>query len=315
MTVERLWQIYREQGYAGAQAAEVHTAMGHFYLALLAWGEEDIEQALLSAHVANALDPENPVFREAVTYLERVNAQGKARVYVDGEAFAAFIRGGGNIGLYAAVSDALRMIYQEYETLSLLDIGVGDGLALLPALTKNVARLTLVEPSEAMLAQTTAALDAWQMSYRAYAFPVQSFMRTTGSEHWDVIEATWSLQSVAPEQRPSIFAWMRAHGDRTLIAEFDVPAFEALFAPDRVATVLARYVDGLAEYPNDGGLVAQGFLMPVMFGYFDRSAARTNYEGPIETWVDGLHAAGFGTVETRRLFPYWWADAVLIDAR
>ncbi|WP_119069094.1 class I SAM-dependent methyltransferase [Aggregatilinea lenta] len=315
MTVDNVWQIYRTQGYAGVLAADVHTAMGHFYVALLAWGKDDIEQALMSAHVADALEPENPIFRQAVTYLERVRAQGKGGVYVDGEAFAAFIRGGGNIGLYAAVSDALRLIYQDYETLSVLDIGVGDGLALLPALTRNITRLTLVEPSEAMLGRTTAALDDWRMPYRAYALPVQEFMQVSGDAHWSVIQATWSLQSLAPPERPTVFEWMRAHGDRVLIAEFDVPNFEDLYAPERVQYILSHYVDGLAEYPDDGRLVAQGFLMPVMFGYFDRSAARINYEEPIEAWVAALQSAGFARVETRSLFPYWWAEAVLIDAR
>ncbi len=315
MELETLWQTYRTQGYAGVLAADVNTAMEHFYIALLAWGEGEVEQAMFSAHVADALEPGNPVFQQAVIYLDRVWSQGKAEVYVDGQAFAAFIRGGGNIGLYAAVSDALRMAYQDYEMLSLLDIGVGDGLALLPALTQNIERLTLVEPSEAMLSRTTAALDAWQMPYRAYAIPFQAFMRTTAGERWDVMQATWSLQSIVPAQRPAVFEWMRAHANRVLIAEFDVPAFDDLHAPDRVRYILMRYLDGLAEYQNDGGLVAQGFLMPVMFGYFDRSADRTNYEEPIQAWVEGLRAAGFITVETRSLFPYWWAEAVLIDAQ
>lgn len=315
MGLEALWQIYRAQGYTGAREAKVTGALDHFYLALLAWGEGDIEQALRSAHAAGGLEPGHPLFRQAVTYLERVRAQGKAGVYVDGEAFAAFIRGGGNVGLYAAASDALRLVYQEYEMLTLLDVGVGDGLALLPALTRNIERLTLIEPSEAMLSRTTAALDAWQMPYRAYAIPLQAFMRTTADERWTVIQATWSLQSIAPEERPAVFEWMRAHGDRVLIAEFDVPEFEDPHAPERVTTILTRYLDGLAEYPDDGGLVAQGFLMPVMFGYFDRSAARTNYEGTILAWGEALRAAGFATVETRLLFPYWWAGAVLIDAQ
>ena len=45
--------------------------------------------------------------------------------------------------------------------------------------------------------------------------------------------------------------------------------------------------------------------MPVLFGYFDRTAARTNWEGPIQGWADDLRAAGFTTVQTRLLSPYW----------
>ena len=100
-----------------------------------------------------------------------------------------------------------------------------------------------------------------------------------------------------------------------LIAEFDVPLFDELYHPARVRHVLARYEQGLAEYADDGGLVAQGVLMPVRFGYFDRSADRTNWEGPVEGWIEGLRAAGFRSIRTQALYPYWWADAVLLDAR
>jgi hypothetical protein len=237
---------------------------------------------------------------------------GKSGVYVDGAAFGAFIRGGGNVDLYTATSETLQSIYTEYETLSLLDIGVGDGLALLPALTESITRLDLVEPSEAMLARTTDQLDDWQMSYHAYQGTIQEFMRIA-TRDWDIIQATWSLQSVPPEDRAAVFAWMRAHGARVLLAEFDVPVFADLYEPPRVRHIVARYWEGLAEY--EGDQVAQGFLMPVLFGYFDRSAARTNWEGPIQGWADDLRAAGFSDVQPRKLYDYWWAEAYLLDAR
>ncbi len=88
-----------------------------------------------------------------------------------------------------------------------------------------------------------------------------------------------------------------------------------MFGPDRVRYVLSHYENGLAEYDGDGGLVAQGFLMPVMFGYFDRSAARTNWEGPIQEWVAGLRAAGFEQVTLEKLYSYFWADSYLIVAQ
>jgi hypothetical protein len=88
-----------------------------------------------------------------------------------------------------------------------------------------------------------------------------------------------------------------------------------MYGPDRVQYVIERYERGLAEYDGDGGVVAQGFLMPVMFGYFDRTAARTNWEGPIQGWENALHTAGFQTVRRHKLFAYFWADAYLLDAR
>ncbi|WP_437913789.1 hypothetical protein WME73_46380 [Sorangium sp. So ce302] len=48
--------------------------------------------------------------------------------------------------------------------------------------------------------------------------------------------------------------------------------------------------------------VAQGFLMPVLFGYVDRGATRTTFEHPIDDWAALLHEAGFARVD-RRLIP------------
>jgi len=315
MVLKDLWLAYRTQGYAAVRDATVTGALPAFYLALLAWAEDDIERAVERAREAVRRAPDDVVYNAARHYLSRVAAEGKSGVYVDGEAFAAFIRAGGNVGLYEAVNAALRRVYQEYETLTLLDVGVGDGLALLPALTRNIERVTLVEPSEAMLRRTTAALSEWNVPYEADALPIQEFMRLSGSKHWDVIQATWSLQSLPPIERPAVLRWMREHGDRVLVAEFDVPSFEEQLMPARVEYVVERYREGLAEYAEDGGFVAQGFLMPVMFGYFDRSAARTNYEGPIQDWDAALREAGFTEVSLEALFPYWWAEAYLIDAR
>lgn len=315
MALETLWELFCDGGYDAVRTGPATTGIAHFYRAVLAFGHDDFEGAAEAARAAAEQEPGSAVFLQAAIYLARVVEQGKAGVYVDGEAFAAFIRGGGNIGLYMAASEALNTVYQQYETLSLLDIGVGDGLALLPAMTGNIHRLSLIEPSEAMLAHTTAELARWGVRYEAYPTTLQAFMQTGSDSTWDVIQATWSLQSIPPAERPAIFGWLRSHGRRVVIAEFDVPLFDELYHPDRVRHVMARYEQGLAEYADDGGLVAQGFLMPVMFGYFDRSADRTNWEGPIEDWVDGLRAAGFGDVRTRALYPYWWADAVLIDAR
>jgi hypothetical protein len=284
----------------------------HFYQALVAYSAGDLAQAAAWAHKAVELAPDTTVFVQAAAYLDRVLEHGKSGVYIDGEAFGAFIRGGGNVDLYTAASEALHNIYGEYETLSLLDIGVGDGLALLPALTENITRLDLIEPSEAMLGRTTAQLTDWQVPHHAFQGTIQDFIRTeTGT--WDMIQATWSLQSVPPAERPAIFAWARAHGERLLVAEFDVPNFPNVTDPHRVQHIVGRYAEGLAEY--EGDQVAQGFLMPVMFGYFDQSAARTNWEGPIQEWADALHTAGFDHVTRQKLYDYWWAPAYLLDAR
>lgn len=317
MTLEALWQLFRRGGYAALQTAQPDGALACFYLAVLAFGADDFAQAAEWAAEASRRQPESRVYAQAAIYLGRVAREGKARVYVDGAAFGAFIRGGGNVGLYAAVSAALRQVYEQYPSLCLLDIGVGDGLALLPALIPAVRQVDLVEPSLPMLATTCATLDARGTPYHAFNQTVQAFMNSPGGMQgrWDVIQATWSLQALPPAERPAVFRWLRAHGARVLIAEFDVPRFAAPASPEHVRYVVGRYERGLAEYEGDGGVVAQGFLLPVMFGYFDRTAARTNWEGPIEEWADSLRAAGFAQVEVHPLYPYFWAQAVLLDAR
>jgi len=64
------------------------------------------------------------------------------------------------------------------------------------------------------------------------------------------------------------------------MVEFDVPDFADMYAPERVAYIVERYQQGLAEYPADE-VVAQGFLMPVMFGYFDRTARGQTMSKPL----------------------------------
>lgn len=286
-----------------------------FQRAILAFAVGNYDEAQRQAQQAAQLDPTHPLYPAAATYLARVATNGKAQVYVSGEGFTDFIRGGGNLGLYAATSAALAQAYAGQSQLTLLDIGVGDGLALLPALGPRIAMIDLVEPSAALLAQTTSVLDQRGLAYRSFIGTLQDFAAVEqASRHWDIAQATYSLQSLPPVERRAALSWLHGAVDRLLIVEFDVPdLFDSPLALECVAHVLARYRLGLAEYPaND--TVVQGFLMPVMFGYFDPSAARTTYEQPIAAWHADLNAAGFTRVTTRPIFPYWWADAYLIEA-
>jgi hypothetical protein len=287
--------------------------LGRFYLALLAFAEQDLPAALGQAREAARSAPQDIVFAQSVTYLQRVASQGGQGVYVSGEGFAAFVRGGGNVPLYRATSGALRSVYEQYTALDLLDVGVGDGLALLPALTQHVRGLDILEPSGAMLIRASAALTERGVAHCAFRQTLQEFARQPLG-HWDVIQATYSLQSIPPDERAAMLRWLREHGRRLLLAEFDPPAFSADLAPDRVRYVVNAYRQGLAEYVQDRDVVAQGFLMPVMFGYFDPTTARTNYEQPLQAWVADLRAAGFAQVEPRLLYRYWWAPAYLLDA-
>jgi len=288
-------------------------ALPVFSRALAAFRENDFEQALALARQAHEQQPEHLVFAEAVAYLTRLNESGKQDVYLNDEGFRAFIRGGGNVPLYRTVSAELQAVYRSYDTLNLLDVGTGDGRALLPALTDNIRNLSVLEPSESLLRQLRHQLDERGVPHEAHCAPFQHFTQTQAG-NWDVIEATFSLQSVPPQERASALTWMRQHGKRALLVEFDAPDLTNIMADETIRSIVERYEQGLAEYGDDRALVAQGFLMPVMFGYFDRSQRRTNYEQPIAQWIREFEAAGFTTIDSRRLYPYWWAAAYIIDA-
>ncbi len=314
MTIERLWQQYQNQGYLSTLDIALKTPLEYFYRAILAFGEQQIEQAHADAQQAMILGPSHLVYAEGAQYLKRILDEGKQSVYVTGDAFAAFIRGGGNVPLYEATSAALKQIYQTGNDLKLLDVGVGDGLALLPALTNNIDQVDLLEPSAVMLEKTTADLTGQAVMGEATNATLQEFM-THSDAQWDIIQGTYSLQSLQPSERPAALAWLREHCECLLIAEFDAPDYSQMYEPDRVHYIVDRYQQGLAEYADDNSLVAQGFLMPVFFGNFDQTVDRTNYEQPIAAWIEQLKVANFESVQTHLLYDYWWASAYLIEAR
>lgn len=314
MPFDRLWSIYQVGGYAAACATVAADAAEYFYLALLAFGEGELAAATAYARAAVVAAPEDLFYAAAANYLAHREGSGKQQAYAAAEGFGAFIRGGGNVPLYTATSAALRRHYLRYPHLRLLDIGVGDGLALLPALTPNIQRLDLVEPATALLDRTREQLDAQGIAYQRHTCTLQTFV---AGEHgpWDVAQATFSLQSIPPANRAPLFHWLRDHCTELLIAEFDTPEFSHLYAAERVASITARYRRGLTDYSTERELVAQGFLMPVFFGAFDPTADRVNYEHPIAEWIAQLHTAGFGHVESELLYTYWWGPAKLVVAR
>jgi len=287
-------------------------ALNQFHDALRAFHAGDLSDALRLTQAAHSGDPSHPVYEQAARYLETVLERGQANAYATPEGFTAFIRGGGNVPLYANTSAALAAVYGEYEALHLLDIGTGDGLALLPALTSHVAHVHVVEPSAALYATLTERLTSTGTPFSGFNGTLQDFAAQTDG-HWPLGQATFSLQAIPFEARKEALAWLRQHVDRLLIVEFDAPDFREPLAFERVQYVVERYARGLAEYPEDE-VVAQGFLMPVLFGYFDRGTARLTYEQPIAAWQAQLANVGF-TTATRPIYPYFWADAVLIDAQ
>lgn len=287
--------------------------LASFTAAIHAFAAQDFADA--ADHAARAAEqaPASRVFREAARYLDRVRQGGKRNVYVAPDAFAAFIRGGGNQRLYARTSAALRAAYDDHRAAALLDIGTGDGLALLPALTGRIASVTIVEPSAALLAASAPAVEARGVRCEAVCAAAQDLPRIAADRRWDLAQATFSLHCVPPADRPALWAALRRATGRLLIVEFDVPRLDPR-SPAYLHHVIERYERGLAEYDGDGGVVAQGFLLPVLCGYFDPTAAHSTYEQPIADWIAELAAAGY-TALAHPLDDYWWAPARLIDAR
>ncbi|WP_224243102.1 class I SAM-dependent methyltransferase [Hyalangium gracile] len=313
----RVWSHYRDGGLDAAARLTPSSPESLLYLAMLAFADERYAEATAFAEDAARASPEDPLPRAAATYLARVTREGKRNVYVSAEGFAAFIRGGGNVPLYQETSAALSRCYPG-RPFELLDIGVGDGLALLPALTPEVRRVTLVEPAAPLLERTTRELSTRGVGFDTFAGTLQALAAEPRmqSRRWEVAQATFSLHNLPPPERPALLAWLRAHCDALLVAEFDAPRMDEPLRPELVRHVLTRYRVGLAEYAGvDFETVAQGFLMPVMFGYVDRGATRTTFEHPISEWEGLLREAGFAQVERRLLYSYWWAPACLVVAR
>jgi hypothetical protein len=251
--------------------------------------------------------------RELAAHLD---GRTNRRVYDQPDAFRTFVRGGGNVPLYERLSERLARGYHQVRPQSLLDIGCGDGLALAPALelVDHVpARLDLVEPSASLLEAVTATI-ATVTDVRTWQLTAQEFFaRIDKGLWWRAAQATFSLQSVPPADRPGVLRSLREHAETLTIAEFDVP--ESVEGSDEhLRSLVTRYQRGIAEYGADAHLVAQGFLLPVLLGQVEPGGTRTNWEQPVANWTGQLAGAGFTDVTVEPLADYWWAPAVLITA-
>lgn len=251
--------------------------------------------------------------RELVEQLETVTGQG---VYDQPAAFTAFVRGGGNVHLYEQLSDGLARLYDELRPAELVDLGCGDGLALAPALERAAwapGRIDLVEPSSALLEAASARLSGFA-GVHTWGLTAQEFFAEAGKDRrWPLAQATFSLQSVPPDDRPGVLRALRDRVGKLVIAEFDVPEYVD-GSVEHLRSLVTRYERGIGEYGSDAHLVSQGFLLPVLLGQVVPDGVRTNWEKPAATWVEQLQTAGFGDVVVAPLADYWWSPAVLITA-
>lgn len=315
--VEQLWNAYRRDPDFEALEQLCRNGTDWLYLSVLAFAAGADDAAARYATTAAAQPGDSLVLPAAAQYLTKVGKQGRQQVYTQPEGFAAFIRGGGNVTLYRRLSAELARRYRTVRPARLLDIGVGDGLALLPALTDDVGAVDLLEPSPALLSGTAAALTEHGLPHRAATATAQDLV--TGVDawpddtRWELAQSTFALHNLERTRRREVLARLRGRVDRLLIAEFGLAPGRAT-EPDWFDYVVTRYEAGLAEYDGDGGLVAQGFLMPVMFGYFDPDTV--HHEQSVADWRADLTDAGFTeSAEPLLLHDYWWAPGYLFDVR
>lgn len=270
----------------------------------LTTGDTDQARAELAAGVTR------PLLNAALrTYLA---GEDDGEVYDRPAAFTAFIRGGGNIGLYHAVSTALAAQHARHDVTSLLDIGCGDGRALVPALAGRTASVTLVEPSRALLDAALASLG--DVPVTPHNTDATTFVATLDG-HFDLAESTFALHTLPHGERSAMLSTLRGHVSHLVLAEFDVPEGSPPpldFLADTYEHGIAEYDD--ADYDNDRDLVAQGFLMPVLTGQLAPTAHRSTWEQPATAWAAQLQECGYRNVELTPLYDYWSSPAFLLTA-
>ncbi|UPG87432.1 class I SAM-dependent methyltransferase [Luteibacter aegosomatis] len=263
----------------------------------------------------NAIPPLEMAAREgsvmAAAILDHLAGDDERRAYDTPHAFEIFIRAGGNPPLYESVSTALARLYERFAPRRLLDIGAGDGMALLPALNATSRRphtVDVVEPSAELLARLRPQLSAGtarQQTFQAFA------SRLASGQPWDMAQATFSLQSIPSVERLEALKRLRSHVTRLVVVEFDVPVFDD--ARDRHASLARRYEQAAREYREQAPLVAGGFLAPMLLGQL-QATTPSNFEQPIAAWQDEITRAGYRIASATHLHDYSWAPAWLIVA-
>lgn len=243
-----------------------------------------------------------------------------ADVYGSADAFTAFINGGGNVALYQATSQFLADLYRDLGPDDrLLDLGTGDGRALVPALqaleAASLPAVTAVEPSDrlsAVLSERLAALP--RVRSRVLTLTAQEL--ADADETFTLAQATFAMQSLPVPERAKVFSALRPRVRTLVLVEFDVPAGTS-DEPSALVDLLRRYERGLSEYEGqDRDLVAQGFLMPVLVGELaPADTVRTNWNQPAQAWVDELSALGYVDVRVVPVADYWFSPCFALVAQ
>lgn len=282
-------------------------------MCLTAAAAGDLEKAQEYADLA--ADSGSLLGTALATYLR---TSARRDVYAQPAAFEAFIAGGGNIDLYRRTSAVLAAAYPGVT--SLLDIGCGNGLALVPALQlagpAAPTQVELVEPGADLLAHCVGAIGAsgQPVQITGHQVGLTDFLEAAPpARRWQLAQSTFALQSIEPGERLVALTRLARRVDRIVVVDFDVPD-EKPGSRQQIQGLAARYERGLAEYDETRELVAQGFLMPVLLGQLSGQATRTNWEQPAEKWRAEFAAAGFRHIQIQPLADYFSAPAFLLTA-
>jgi hypothetical protein len=296
-----------------------------FYRSVCCYAEGDLEGAVTAAR---SIAGQAELYAQAARWLETAAQGGEIGAYLDADAFAAFIRGGGNVALYHALEKMVAVRWDSYQPTTILDIGPGDGQVIIGGLKRTNLRplpgFDLVEPAADLLPKALEKLAGHspRVEVRGFDGTIQSFVDEVSPEAgWDLCQATWSLHNLSPTERAPIFRWLCERCQTLLVTEFDVGTeLHPHLSVDRVRLIHDRYLAGVAEYTGQmehalEERAKQGFLMPILFGYFRSDASRSTYEQPVEAWIAEIEAGGFRAVRRELIYHYWWADAYLLIAQ
>jgi SAM-dependent methyltransferase len=232
-------------------------------------------------------------------------------VYATPDGFRAFIDNASNVTLYDATIDHLRRRHDELRPTSVVDIGCGDGRVTHACLALDVSAVHLVEPSESLLGDALARTD-WPVTPTRHCTDLSEFVATLdAADHFALVQSTFALHTIAPAERGRALASLRAHTDRLIVVDFDVPAF-ADRSREHAEYAIERYRIGVGEYAGFPDAIS-GFLMPVLIGQFDPGATRHTFEQPVDRWIDEVAAAGFDP-RVEIIDDYWWGPAFCLEA-
>jgi hypothetical protein len=275
------------------------------------------DRALGARYAGQAAEAGSDLGRLLVAAL--TSSPGTTGVYDAPRAFRVFIQDGGNRALYEATSVALADSYRRRRPTSLLEIGPGDGHALLPALDAAASSaptsITLAEPSPALFDECRDRLSERGFALDPGVGPqsIQAVLGADPTRRWDLAESTFALHAVPPDQRTQVLHQLAERTERVVLAEFDV-RLPPPGTAEHLRELAVRYERGLAEYQDERDLVGAGFLVPVLLGQLEPGAVRSTWEQSADEWAVQVSAAGFADVRVEPLADYWWSPAFVLTA-